>query len=505
MQTTDFLTSFLKLSDSLKNSDGIQLKLTAFTSWLKELPGINNACILDLLSGRDILKEDLPGHSLITESLNDFLDLTLQEEWRSGPTLLIPIRSDRGESLGLILIKGQSHIPGEYETELNLISDKLQEILEKAQLREKINGLEGFVHLLSEPEGKKISGIPSSGLHLLMSGLNLPLYISDLDGRFTYVNRVFLGLVGYRNLEEINSSDQVFVDPEQRRQELNIIRQRGRVNNFRLSIRRGDYEEISVNDSALLLDSFIFGLFFDVTEFMRMYREFQETLEVQEFLSDRILEAAKILQKTQTVAIKSFARLAEYRDAETGDHLQRIGEYSKILAARIRKKDPFGFRITEEYVNDLSLSSMLHDIGKVGVPDGILLKPGKLSAEEWDIMKNHSTWGWAILHKADLELGEQSFLTLASTLALHHHERYDGTGYPHGLAGEKIPLSARIVSLADVYDALTSRRPYKERWSHEKTVEEITAQRGVQFDPVLVDFFLEVNEEFHGIRNKFPK
>ncbi len=119
-------------------------------------------------------------------------------------------------------------------------------------------------------------------------------------------------------------------------------------------------------------------------------------------------------------------------------------------------------------------------------------------------MKKHTLFGWEVLHKADRELGEQSFLTLAATIALSHHERYDGKGYPNGTVGEKIPLSARISAVADVYDALTSERPYKEAWSHERTVEEILGQAGSQFDPALVEIFHGLNDQFADVRRRFP-
>ena len=149
------------------------------------------------------------------------------------------------------------------------------------------------------------------------------------------------------------------------------------------------------------------------------------------------------------------------------------------------------------------MSVMLHDIGKVSIPDHILLKPGKLDAGEWETMKKHTIFGWEVLHKADQELGEQSFLTLAASIALSHHEKYDGTGYPHGSKGEKIPLSARISAIADVYDALTSKRPYKEAWSHERAVEEIARLAGSHFDPVLVGIFGDIHDEFARVRELF--
>jgi putative two-component system response regulator len=147
---------------------------------------------------------------------------------------------------------------------------------------------------------------------------------------------------------------------------------------------------------------------------------------------------------------------------------------------------------------------MLHDIGKVSIPDSILLKPGKLDPQEWEVMKKHTVFGWEVLHKADRELGEQSFLTLAATIALSHHERFDGKGYPHGSMGDQIPLSARISALADVYDALTSPRPYKEAWSHERATEEILAPGAGHFDPVLMEIFRDVHGMFADVRRQFP-
>jgi putative two-component system response regulator len=127
-----------------------------------------------------------------------------------------------------------------------------------------------------------------------------------------------------------------------------------------------------------------------------------------------------------------------------------------------------------------------------------------LDAGEWEMMKKHTIFGWEVLHRADKEMGEQSFLTLAATIALSHHEKYDGTGYPHGSRGEKIPLSARISALADVYDALTMARPYKEAWSHQRAVEEIVRLAGIQFDPVLVEIFRDIQGQFARVRGLFP-
>jgi hypothetical protein len=211
-----------------------------------------------------------------------------------------------------------------------------------------------------------------------------------------------------------------------------------------------------------------------------------------------------MLQKTQSTTMKSLAMLAEYRDMETGNHLHRICEYNKQISEKVHEAQPYSFHLSSDYVDDIYLSGMLHDIGKVGVPDSILLKAGSLSVNEWDIMRKHTVWGWDILHQADQELGEQSFLTLASRIALAHHEWYNGNGYPRGLRGENIPLSARISAVSDVYDALTSRRPYKEAWTHDQAVEEILKEKGKQFDPVIVEILENIENDFRRIKHDFP-
>jgi putative two-component system response regulator len=301
------------------------------------------------------------------------------------------------------------------------------------------------------------------------------------------------------------AQDVFFVDPARRQEELEAVRRDGRAGPLHLVIRSGRGTPKDIQDYAVSSGGTVVGIFFNVTSLMSRQTELQELLLQQEVLNDKIMEGTRDLHRTQGAAIRSLARLAEYRDPETGFHLQRICEYARILALKVHEIDPYPFRISEEYGNEISLSSMLHDIGKVSIPDTILLKPGKLDPDEWEMMKKHTVFGWQVLSKADKELGKQSFLTLASSIALQHHERYDGAGYPNGYAGDTIHLSGRISAVADVYDALTSPRPYKEAWTHDQAVEEILRQSGTQFDPVLVNIFGSVNGEFAQVRSRFPE
>jgi response regulator RpfG family c-di-GMP phosphodiesterase len=202
------------------------------------------------------------------------------------------------------------------------------------------------------------------------------------------------------------------------------------------------------------------------------------------------------VKNAKMATMLALAKLAEFRDDDTGTHLERIREYTKIIAEEMAKKPNYLGYITKEYIMDIYHSSILHDIGKVGIPDAILLKPGRLTPDEFELIKTHSTLGGDVITAVEAEIEGQTFLTLAKEIAYYHHEKWDGTGYPKGLRGENIPLSARIVALPDVYDALTSERIYKKVISHEKAREIIISEKGKHFDPDVVDSFLVRENDF---------
>ncbi len=199
--------------------------------------------------------------------------------------------------------------------------------------------------------------------------------------------------------------------------------------------------------------------------------------------------------------IFSLANLAESRDTETGMHLERMREYSRAIARELSKRPKFESVIDAQFIDLLYLTSPLHDIGKVGIPDSVLLKPGKLTSEEFDIMKRHTLIGGATLQASADAYPEASFLQMALDIALKHHEKWDGSGYPFGLKGEEIPLSARIVALADVYDALTTKRVYKPAMSHEAAVQIIRESSGFHFDPDIVESFFAIETEIRQIQS----
>lgn len=208
--------------------------------------------------------------------------------------------------------------------------------------------------------------------------------------------------------------------------------------------------------------------------------------------ADALIERrTKQIRSTRDVVFSSLARLAESRDPETGEHLERIECSTRILAEQLSKSGPYSTEINKSYIDFVSRSSILHDIGKVGIPDHVLLKPGKLTEEEFEIMKTHAAIGADALDDAANRSEYCDFLNIAAEIARYHHERFDGSGYPEKLAGQNIPLSARIVAVADVFDALTSERVYKKAMCPFKARAIIESERGKHFDPVVVDAFIE--------------
>ena len=205
---------------------------------------------------------------------------------------------------------------------------------------------------------------------------------------------------------------------------------------------------------------------------------------------------------TQDVAVFAMARMAESRDEDTGHHLIRVRGYSQLLAEQLRHQSPYSSTITEQFLVDLYRSSPLHDIGKVGISDTILFKPGRLTPEEFEIVKTHTVLGARILEDVVLQGESGSFLEMAVAIARFHHERFDGTGYPAGIHGEEIPLSARIAALADVFDALTSVRPYKPAYSVERARKLICEKSAKHFDPVVVNAFAACFDDFVEIRER---
>jgi len=211
------------------------------------------------------------------------------------------------------------------------------------------------------------------------------------------------------------------------------------------------------------------------------------------------------VQAIQDVTMMAMASLAETRDDETGNHIRRTQLYVKALAEQLRTHPRFEAVLTDRMIDLLYKSAPLHDIGKIGISENILFKPGKLSAEEFEAVKGHAALGRKAIEGAERRLGMRvQFLTVAKDMAYSHHEKWDGSGYPEGLAGDAIPVAGRLMALADVYDALISRRIYKLAFTHEQASRSIVQERGQHFDPHMVDAFIEIAEDFRTIASNYP-
>lgn len=231
----------------------------------------------------------------------------------------------------------------------------------------------------------------------------------------------------------------------------------------------------------------------------------QDSLRDQNrYLETEVVKRTREIATIQDVTIMAMASLAETRDNETGNHIRRTQNFVKVLAKRLQQHPRFAHYLSDSQIEILHKSAPLHDIGKVGIPDSILLKPGRLEPAEFEIMKTHCALGRdAIVTAERLLETPNSFLTCAREIAYGHQEKWDGSGYPEGLRGDAIPVSARLMAMADVYDALTSRRVYKAAMPHLQARGIIVNGRGSHFDPDIVDAFIELEEEFRAIAGRF--
>lgn len=230
----------------------------------------------------------------------------------------------------------------------------------------------------------------------------------------------------------------------------------------------------------------------------------QKALEVENLkLEERVAIRTNELSVTQDAAILALISLVETRHEETGNHIMRTREYIQVLALELRTDTKYRDQLDDEFIEALYKSAPLHDIGKVGVPDHILKKPGKLTPDEFEEIKKHSIYGMNALKQSEEVLGSNSFLRTAKDIAYTHHEKWDGSGYPRGIKKEEIPLSGRLMSVADCYDAIRCRRIYKTPRTHREACDFIISASGTQFDPGIVQAFQQVSSQFDVIATRF--
>lgn len=240
-------------------------------------------------------------------------------------------------------------------------------------------------------------------------------------------------------------------------------------------------------------------------EIENLYRTLCKMTESTSERMKDVRQQAKAINQMQSGLIITMADLVENRDSDTGYHIQKTADYVKIILAGLKKKGYYSKKLTPKFISDVEMSAPLHDIGKINIPDAVLNKPGKLTDEEYEIMKTHTTAGKQIMEKAISTVKGESYLKEARNMAAYHHEKWDGSGYPEGLKGEVIPLSARIMAVADVFDALTARRVYKDPMPFEKAMDIIIKDSGTHFDPKCVEVFVEAEKEVRRVLKKYQE
>ncbi len=238
-------------------------------------------------------------------------------------------------------------------------------------------------------------------------------------------------------------------------------------------------------------------------EVENLYNALIKTLKEEKKQSDILNEKNEKINEMQRSLISALAELVESRDNDTGQHIKKTAKYVNIIAKKMQERDYYKTSLTDDFIENITYAAPLHDIGKIQVSDMILLKPGKLTDEEFEEMKMHTIYGGQILeHICDI-MPDISYIKEARFMAEYHHEKWDGNGYPHNLKGESIPLSARIMAVADVFDALVSERVYKKAFTFEKAVEIITEESGKQFDPLVVDAFTKSLDEIKKVKEEY--
>ena len=377
---------------------------------------------------------------------------------------------------------------------------RTREVRLKGEMDDLADRLSYYAHNLESEVEKRMRQLEESELRYreLYENIIDIVLVVDRDAKILMANPRLYEIIGTRDDKDRNNFLGMVHPSDVSLVERMIIRlpveQTVKDLQFRVVNRRGRIYEVECNAKCIMKDYQIVG-------FQLVIRD----ITVRKKLERDLLESYRKVQSARNATILGLAKLAEYRDADTGAHLERIREYCKVIAGELALKPEYSGYITQDYIDDIYNSSILHDIGKVGIPDSILLKPGRLNPEEFEVVKRHSALGGEALKEVEAKIEGQSFLTLGKEIAYYHHEKWDGTGYPRGLRGEQIPLSARIVALADVYDALTSKRVYKDAFSHEDAKKIIMESRGTHFAPDVVDAFLAHQETFRKIREELFK
>jgi len=334
---------------------------------------------------------------------------------------------------------------------------------------------------------------------ILNSSTLVSVILTDLEQNICFWNRGAENIFGYTASEMIGTKiTRLYPDDPASRQTVETLQHKVKSKEYSV---HGKMKQVAKDGRILTISLAISPMLGTSGELQGILGIGQDVTE-ETRLNNELVKSFQLLKETQDVSIFSLARLAESRDEETGLHLTRIQHYCRVLCRRLASRRAYKDYMTPKFVEDLIRSSVLHDIGKVAIPDSVLMSCNKFTKEEFEVMRQHPIHGGQALDDAVERLGKESFLSIGRDIAYFHHEHWDGNGYPFGLEAGAIPLSARVVAIADVYDALTTPRRYKRAFPHEEACSIISEAKGKQFDPEIVDAFVEAESEFRTIRHE---
>ncbi len=513
----------------------IQKKFDIYLATVLLLDDVSKELVLYVCAGEESLKsvvktyriklgEGLTGEAARSGETIISNDVNRDPRYLRGPLtrtraeICVPIKS-KNRIIGVLNIEDEhaGRFTRELASLMQHVALNIGFLLENKKL---IDDLKSYSEQLEKKVEQKVTELARSEerYRAIVENASYPICTAELNGDITWSNRAFLTLAGYEQ-DELKG--------------LNLVRlvRKGHVHpvyntlkevaggkevqgaQIEIATRRGEERTVELSCNPIREGGRVAGVEItlrDVTDRVvieKLRKNYMKSLE------DAVKEQTSEIKDTQRAAILAIANLAESIDDDTGGHIQRIQLYCRIVSEELRKLPKYKDEIDDEYVELIHDLSPLHDLGKVGIRDFILQKPDKLTEEEFERMKEHTTIGANALNMASAMVQRKSIFTIGEMIAHHHHQKWDGSGYPavkcedgevRPLRGEEIPLCARIVSLADVYDALTSKRPYKMPFPHETTREMIVAQSGKHFDPEIVQAFLRREEDFVRTRNMFP-
>jgi len=441
-------------------------------------------------------------------------DLVITDIWMpqlDGLELLKRVRQ-RDDAVPVILVTGHGDLDnallalrrGAYDFLLKPINTEiLLNAVRKAMEHRRLKRFEReYRRLLEDQVAARTEELATTNELLkgiLDSSTGVSIVLTDFDHRVVFWNTGAEKIYGYSDTEMVGSTILKLM-PENSAAAQTYDELRNMVMSRSCTVQRNIEQQ--AKDGRTLTISLAVSPMVDASGKISGILGLGQDVTTEVHLNKELIKSLRQIHKIQNASIFALAKLVESRDGETAFHLKRLQAYCRVLCEKLAGRPRFRAQMSDQFMEDLVQCSVLHDIGKVAIPDWVLFTPHKFGHDEREIMKEHAITGGLALEEAAGEAGEDaSYLFVGRDVAYYHHEHWDGTGYPKGLKGKEIPLAARIVAIADVYDALTTERRYKNAFSHDEAVRVILREKGRKFDPELVDAFLEVESEFCRVRD----